>query len=94
MTILDVDTPHGPARAHVHPVKAARGALVLGHGAGGGITAPDLVAATAAALDAGVTVALSSDAPVVEDDSPLRGIHAAMLRRDASGHEIAPSEAI
>ena len=31
---------------------------MLGHGAGGGVTAPDLVAATAAALDAGVTVAL------------------------------------
>lgn len=45
-------------------------------------------------LDAGVTVALSSDAPVVEDDSPLAGIRAALLRRDADGHPIAPSEAI
>ena len=45
-------------------------------------------------LDAGVTVALSSDAPVVEDDSPLRGIQAAMLRRDADGHGIAVGEAI
>ena len=45
-------------------------------------------------LDAGVTVALSSDAPVVEDDSPLRGIQAAMLRRDVDGHEIATGEAI
>ena len=31
---------------------------MLGHGAGGGVTAPDLVAATAAALAEGVTVAL------------------------------------
>ena len=45
-------------------------------------------------LDAGVTVALSSDAPVVEDDSPLRGIQAAMLRRDVDGHKIATGEAI
>ena len=45
-------------------------------------------------LDAGVTVALSSDAPVVEDDSPLRGMQAAVLRRDADGEAIAPAEAI
>ena len=31
---------------------------MLGHGAGGGVAAPDLVAATAAAREAGVTVAL------------------------------------
>jgi predicted alpha/beta-hydrolase family hydrolase len=34
------------------------GALVLGHGAGGGVSAPDLVAATDAAQAAGLTVAL------------------------------------
>jgi predicted alpha/beta-hydrolase family hydrolase len=34
------------------------GALVLGHGAGGGVSAPDLVAATDAAQSAGITVAL------------------------------------
>jgi uncharacterized protein len=33
-------------------------ALVLGHGAGGGVDAPDLVAATSAAHSAGLTVAL------------------------------------
>jgi hypothetical protein len=47
-----------------------------------------------AMLDAGVTVALSSDAPVVENDSPLAGIQAAMLRRDDDGVGIAPGEAI
>lgn len=45
-------------------------------------------------LDAGVTVALSSDAPVVENDSPLLGIQAAMRRRDEDGHAIAPGQAI
>jgi len=59
---------------------------------------PDALLARAypvrAMLDAGVTVALSSDAPVVEDDSPLRGMQAALLRRDADGEAIAPAEAI
>jgi uncharacterized protein len=39
-------------------VAEPRAALVLGHGAGGGVTAPDLVAATEAARSEGVTVAL------------------------------------
>lgn len=47
-----------------------------------------------AMLDAGVTVALSSDAPVVENDSPLAGIQAAILRRDDEGQDVAPAEAI
>ena len=58
MTPVEIETPHGPARAHVHAAADARGALVLGHGAGGGVTAPDLVAATRAAGEAGYTVAL------------------------------------
>ena len=57
-TVLDIETPHGPARAHVHDAADPRAALVLGHGAGGGIAARDLVAATAAALVEGVSVAL------------------------------------
>jgi predicted amidohydrolase YtcJ len=47
-----------------------------------------------AMLDAGVTVALSSDAPVVEDDNPLRGMTAAITRRDREGQLIAPEQAI
>jgi predicted amidohydrolase YtcJ len=47
-----------------------------------------------AMLDAGVRVALSSDAPVVEDDNPLGGMAAAVTRRDADGELIAPDEAI
>ena len=46
-----------------------------------------------AMIDAGIDVALSSDAPVVEDDSPLSGIRAAVLRQDADG-EAAPDQAI
>ena len=58
MTVLDVDTPHGPARAHLHPADGPTGALVLGHGAGGGVTARDLAKVTAVAGAAGLAVAL------------------------------------
>jgi uncharacterized protein len=58
MTAIELDTPHGPARAHLHPLGAPRAALVLGHGAGGGVAARDLVAATKAAAAAGVAAAL------------------------------------
>lgn len=47
-----------------------------------------------AMLDAGVTVALSSDAPVVEDDNPLLGVMAAVTRRDHDGVLIAPEQGI
>jgi uncharacterized protein len=56
--MLELETPHGTANVHLHPAENPRAALVLGHGAGGGIAAPDLVAATAAALAASVSVAL------------------------------------
>jgi predicted alpha/beta-hydrolase family hydrolase len=52
------DTPHGPAQVHLHSAEKPRGALVLGHGAGGGVEAPDLVAATGAGLAQGFSVAL------------------------------------
>jgi predicted alpha/beta-hydrolase family hydrolase len=55
---MEIDTPHGPARAHLHEADDRRALLILGHGAGGGVGAPDLVAATEAANAAGVTVAL------------------------------------
>jgi hypothetical protein len=47
-----------------------------------------------AMLDAGVRVALSSDAPVVEDDNPLVGMMAAVTRRDNEGQVIAAEQAI
>ncbi len=45
-------------------------------------------------LDAGLTVALSSDAPVVEDDNPLVGMYAAILRRSKDGRTIAADQGI
>ena len=58
MTTLAVETPHGQAKVYLHLAERPRGALVLGHGAGGGVAAPDLVAATNAAQAEGFTVAL------------------------------------
>jgi predicted alpha/beta-hydrolase family hydrolase len=55
--ILDVDTPLGLARAHLTD-GGARGTLVLGHGAGGGIESADLVELTAEAAAAGWRVVL------------------------------------
>ena len=56
--VRELETPHGIARVHLHEVDNARAALILGHGAGGGVAAPDLVIATTAANEAGVSVAL------------------------------------
>src|SRR3954466_2459041 len=53
-----LETPHGPARVHLREVDAPRAALVLGHGAGGGVESPDLQGAAKSALEAGLTVAL------------------------------------
>lgn len=58
MEPFEVETPHGPARVHLQAVDSARAALVLGHGAGGGVSAPDLVAASKVALEENVSVAL------------------------------------
>lgn len=57
---LELGTRHGAAVAHVHgPAAGSRaGVLVLGHGAGGGVGAPDLVGVTAAAVGLGWTVVL------------------------------------
>jgi predicted alpha/beta-hydrolase family hydrolase len=58
VTVLEIETPHGPARAHVNAAADPVGALVLGHGAGGGVGARDLVAVTEVAGAEGFTVAL------------------------------------
>jgi predicted alpha/beta-hydrolase family hydrolase len=61
MDAVLIPTPAGEARARVtQPPDGppARAALVLGHGAGGGVAAPDLIAAQRAALAVGLAVAL------------------------------------
>jgi predicted alpha/beta-hydrolase family hydrolase len=63
MSVVMIDTPRGPARAQLSFPAGAEtpspaGALILGHGAGGGVSAPDLQAAQRAGLAGGWTVAL------------------------------------
>jgi uncharacterized protein len=58
LTIVELETPHGPARAHLDLEDEPRAALVLGHGAGGGIAARDLVAVASAARSVAISVAL------------------------------------
>jgi uncharacterized protein len=55
----EVPTPQGPAGVELTPaVGRPASLLVLGHGAGGGVHTPDLLALRSAAVAAGVTVAL------------------------------------
>ena len=78
----DVATPHGTARVHLHWATRPLGLLVLGHGAGGGAAARDLVAATGAALDVGVSVALVEQPYRVagrRSPAPARQLDAAWL---------------
>ena len=56
--VVELDVPHGLARVHLRRVNEPRAAVVLGHGAGGGVEAPDLAAAAAAAVSTKLTVAL------------------------------------
>jgi len=58
MTMLNIETPHGRATAQVHSVDRARAALVLGHGAGGGVGSRDLLAVSSVAQSMEVSVAL------------------------------------
>lgn len=90
--IAEIATPHGPARVHLRPVPDPVGALILGHGAGGGVSSPDLTAAARAAHDAGLTVALveqpyrvagrRSPAPAVQLDGAWLAVIGA-LREEA-----------
>ena len=56
--MTEITTEYGPARIDIDvPSVPAVSLLVLGHGAGGSVDAPDLVAVRDAALGAGVAVA-------------------------------------
>jgi uncharacterized protein len=59
VSTAEVATPHGPARITRRDADGdARATLLLGHGAGGGVSAPDLLTAAGAAVAAGVHVVL------------------------------------
>lgn len=94
-TRREIDTPHGPARAHAQLVEQPRAALVLGHGAGGGVTARDLVAAGEAALELRVSVVLveqpyrvagrRSPAPAAQLDTAWRAVVEALRENETRG---------
>jgi hypothetical protein len=91
VTELEIETPHGLARAHVHGKRGTTGAVVLGHGAGGGVGARDLVAATDVAVSAGLRVVLveqpyrvagrRSQAPAAQLDAAWIAVVADLRRR-------------
>lgn len=86
-----VPTPHGDARVHLTRADEPRGLMMLGHGAGGGITAQDLGLAQSVALAAGLSVALveqpyrvagrKAPAPPAQVDAAWRAV-AEHLRTD------------
>jgi predicted alpha/beta-hydrolase family hydrolase len=54
---LTIETPAGPAQVQVdEPRGRKRAVLVIGHGAGGGVDAPDILAVRTATLAVGVRV--------------------------------------
>jgi predicted alpha/beta-hydrolase family hydrolase len=95
LKVFDIETPRGLARAHVHDVAEPRGALLLGHGAGGGVEATDLVNARDAALECGLTVVLveqpyrvagrRSPAPAAHLDAVWTAVVASLSKRQLAG---------
>jgi predicted alpha/beta-hydrolase family hydrolase len=55
---VEIETPHGPARAHLDLAEEPVAGLVLGHGAGGGVNAPDLAAVADVGRALGFSVVL------------------------------------
>ena len=84
--MLELETPHGAARVHLRLADRPVAGLVLGHGAGGGVTAPDLVAVAGVAHSLEISVALveqpyrvagrRSPAPAHQLDAAWRAVHA------------------
>lgn len=67
---------------HLHPVDKPRAALVLGHGAGGGVSARDLVAATKVTQEQRISVALVEQPYLVagrKSPAPAKQLDAAWL---------------
>jgi predicted alpha/beta-hydrolase family hydrolase len=56
--VAEIETPQGPARVQLHGEGQAKAALLLGHGAAGGVETPDLRAVTEVAAAESYRVAL------------------------------------
>lgn len=91
MTRLEVDTPSGPAWADVDAVGGAPAVVMIGHGAGGSVETPDLLAVRDAVVAVGVSVARITQpyrvagrrapAPAPRLDEAWLAVHAALRRR-------------
>jgi predicted alpha/beta-hydrolase family hydrolase len=91
MLVRDIPTPVGPARLHLERPDGAAGLLLLGHGAGGGVSAPDLRSVAAVAVACGLAVGLveqpyrvagrRAPAPAVQLDAAFTAVAAAARRR-------------
>jgi predicted alpha/beta-hydrolase family hydrolase len=79
LAVTRVETPHGDAKVHLHTVAKPTAALVLGHGAAGGVTSPDLVTVTDVARSEGISVAL------VEQPYRVRGRRSPAPARQLDG---------
>jgi predicted alpha/beta-hydrolase family hydrolase len=80
--LFEIDTPHGPARVHLQAVKRPTAALVMGHGAGGGIGARDLVATADVARAHDLSVVLVEQPYLVagrRSPAPARQLDAAWI---------------
>jgi hypothetical protein len=93
--MLEVESPSGPARVYLHAVARPRAWLFLGHGAGGGVEAPDLVATREAALQERVGVGLieqpyrvkgrRSPAPANQLDAAWEAVVSRLRERELHG---------
>ena len=93
--MLEVESPSGPARVYLHAVDRPRAWLFLGHGAGGGVEAPDLVATREAALQERVGVGLieqpyrvkgrRSPAPAKQLDAAWEAVVSRLRERELHG---------
>ena len=94
--MIELETPHGPARAHLNEAAEPVAVLVLGHGAGGGVGAPDLKAATEAALAVNVTTILVEQPYRVagrKSAAPARAARHGLDRRDRAAADRRPAAA-
>jgi predicted alpha/beta-hydrolase family hydrolase len=92
---LEIATPSGPALADLVRPRGARGLLVIGHGAGGGVDAPDIRVASEAATEVGFAVARvtqpyrvagrRSPAPAPRLDEAWLAVVATLRRRRGMG---------
>ena len=95
MRVFEVESPVGSARVYLRAADSALAGLVLGHGAGGGVDAPDLVAASEAALSERFSVAVveqpyrvagrRSPAPAGQLDAAWEAVLAHLRQKELRG---------